>query len=180
MVLSEKRQDSFDSKPVKELKIKAKLALKNFRENPGTRPNWASADIVQNASDLTLKTLLGAAAKKAGFSDWHHARHILDGHWRPGEDAGTFWYSPKCMVFLNIWCRDLEEAEQEMAKLPAAVLFPYKKQYVIGDQSFAATLGLEEQYLEMKWENNRNLTDRSNNSIWEECALARIKNIFSN
>lgn len=179
MAPSETHPNSFDTKPIKELKIKAKLALKNYRENPNSLPIWAKPVAPQNNSELTLKSLLRIAAKKAGFSDWHHARHILDGHWKPGDDAGTFWYSPKCMVFLNIWCRNLEEAEQEMANQPDAVLYPYKKQFVIGDESYAAVLGLQEQYLEMKWDNSRNLTNRSNISIWEECALARISNIFS-
>lgn len=182
MVFFQNPPEKQNSKAVNELKIKAKLILKSYKSGTSSLPDWVPADALTKTdteSTLKLKHILNAVAKKAGFMDWQHAVHVLDGKWFPGEDAGTFWYSPKCQVLLNIWCRDLTEAEEQLADLPDAILFPYKKQFIVANENFAAAIGLDAHYNTLKQQGRRNIALTEDRLTWDEIALARIADIFT-
>lgn len=171
-----------NSKALNELKIKAKLILKSYKTGMSSLPEWVPVKVLTEAdknSDLKLKHVLIAVAKKAGFIDWQHAVHFLDAKWLPGEDAGTFWYSPKCRVLLNVWCRNLAEAEEQLAELPDAILFPYKKQFIIADKNFVTALGLDTYYSELLQNVHRNMATTQERGIWDDIALARITDVFT-
>lgn len=181
MVFFQQSPEKQNSKAVNELKIKAKLILKSYKSGMSSLPEWVPADALTKTdteSTLKLKHVLNAVAKKAGFTDWQHAVHVLDGKWHPGEDAGTFWYSPKCQALLNIWCRNLNEAEEQLADLPDAILFPYKKQFIVANENFMAALGLDMHYRKLKQDGRRNMATTQDRLTWDEIALARITDIF--
>ncbi|MBL4906853.1 MAG: hypothetical protein JKX94_05320 [Sneathiella sp.] len=169
-------------KTLNELKIKAKLALKAYRKDPLSLPKWAAHTAPAHSdreAELKLKNVLCAVAKKVGFTDWQHALHVLGGEWHPGEDAGTFWYSPKCGGLLNIWCRDLSEAEEQLNKQPGSLLFPYKKQFDIADEDYVNAIGLHNQLKKLRQNNNRNLAALYGRTGWDEFSYSRVSNIFN-
>ncbi len=155
------------SKPLNELKIKAKRALKQERVSGSIE------------TEARLKSRQAAFAKKAGFRDWQHAHQNLGGGWSDGLDAGSFWYSPKCTTLLNIWCRDLQEAEKQLTLHPECVLLPYKRQYILANSDFLTAIGLEAYLPSILEPDNRNLSKLYGNPYWETLALARLKEIFS-
>lgn len=183
MATSNISQNAQTSKPLNELKIKAKLKLKSYRKDPSSIPEWASKGVGKNSQEdaqLTLKTMLGIVSKKAGFTTWQQASHVLGGAWQPGEDAGSFWYSRRCVPLLNIWCRDLPEAEEQLSLKPKTILFPYKKQFVVAGENYATALGLQQHCSDISLEENRNLAVNAINTKWQEYALTRITDIFNN
>ncbi len=171
-----------NSKALNELRIKAKLILKSYRTGMSSLPVWVLVDALiepDKDSDIKLKHVLNAVAKKAGFTDWQHAVFVLDGNWCPGDDAGTFWYSPKCRALLNIWCRNLTEAEEQLAELPETILLPYKKQFIVADEDFMSALGLDEHFHALKQDDLRNMAIMMDRLMWDAAALARIVDIFT-
>jgi hypothetical protein len=74
-----------DTKAVIELKTRARLRL-----------NAAKAA----GESLRLRDCLNLVAKDVGFTNWDHARRVLNGEAQPGEDLGTFWYAPRCAGLL--------------------------------------------------------------------------------
>ena len=181
MVSSESPAINACDKTLNELKIKAKLALKAYRKDPLSLPKWAAHTAPAHPdrdAQLKLKSVLCAVAKKVGFNDWQHALHVLGGDWHPGEDAGTFWYSYKCRALLNIWCRDLKEAEEQLNQQPGSIMFPYKKQFVIADEDYVNAIGLHNQFSKLRQNDNRNLAALYSRAGWDEFSYSRLSDIF--
>lgn len=99
--------------------------------------------------DLRLRDCLNAVSKEAGFTDYAHARRVLNGEARPGEDFGTFWYAPACAGLLNQWFASYEEARAALQATPRRpkerrlFLLPYKRQFMVVEDDFIRELGMD-------------------------------------
>lgn len=123
------------SRLLQELKTRARLRLNAHR-----RGTAADAEV---ADDLRLRDCLHAVAREAGFAHWEHARHVLGGQARVGEDQGSFWYAPGCATLLTPWFARHDEARQALQQGSAGVLLPYRRQYVLAGPDFLTELGLD-------------------------------------
>ena len=118
-----------ETKAVIELKTRARLRLHAARA-AGKR--------------LRLRDCLKLVAKEAGFTNWDHARRVLNGEASPGEDMGTFWYAPRCAGLLNQWFATYEEARAALEATPRrCFLLPYRRQFMVVEDDFIRELGLD-------------------------------------
>lgn len=118
-----------ETKAVTELKVRARLRLNAMK---ASQP------------ELKLRDCLNAVAREIGFDDFHHARRVLSGEARPGDDFGTFWYAERSMGLLNQWFASYEEARAALAAAPRrSFLLPYKRQFMVVEDDFIRELGLD-------------------------------------
>jgi len=111
-----------------ELKTRARLRLNATRD---TQPA------------LTLRHCLNQVARDVGFAHWEHGRRVLSGAATPGEDMGTFWHAPACHALLNAWFAQAQPAREALARMPDAVLLPYRRQFVVVGAPYVRALGLD-------------------------------------
>ncbi len=150
-------------KALNELRIRARRSLKwNRLFNP----------------DLQLKSSLKAFAVKAGFSNWQHARYYLGGTWSDGQDAGSFWYAPRCTTLLNLWCRNLEEARELQPDHPDCLLLPYKRQYVLASPEYLEALGLPSKVSNLPGTSKPDMVTGYGGVEWDALSMMRINAIF--
>lgn len=114
--------------PLDELKVRARIAL-NAAKRAGM-------------PDTKLRHCLNDSARQIGFAHWEHARAVLGGGAKPGDDMGTFWHAPRTGILLNQWFARYEEARAIHAQDAAAYLLPYKRQFVLVQADFIAELGV--------------------------------------
>jgi hypothetical protein len=112
---------------LEELKVRARLRRNAMRGEGGPQ----------------LRDCFAAVARDAGFADWEHARRVLSGLARPGDDMGKFWYAPGCASLLNEWHSDLAIARAALARQRGAYLLPYARQFVVVQGDFIRELGLD-------------------------------------
>src|SRR5690606_21881666 len=94
--------------------------------------------------ELRLRDCLNAVSREAGFDDFPHARRVLSGEARPGDDFGTFWYAPACRGILNQWFATYEEARAALAATRRrSFLLPYRRQLMVVEDDFIRALGLD-------------------------------------
>jgi len=168
---------SFDSDPQKslgELKIRSKILVKAANNGGADAVKKLSA-IVKADPPYQHKDGLKYVARTAGFRDWQHAAHILSGNAKVGEDMGTLWYSRKCMALLNIWCRDYNEALEELSKRSNVYLLPYKRQFIIVDDDFMRALGLLPQGRPNGPSTNRDLIQNYGTEEWDNLTFSRLQ-----
>jgi hypothetical protein len=120
---------------VQELKTRARLRLNASRREVGAP--------AERAPDQRLRDCLHAVSREAGFVHWEHARHVLGGQARAGEDQGTFWYAPRCSGVLSAWFARYDEAVLAQSQGAPGVLLPYRRQFVLAGDDFLVELGLD-------------------------------------
>ena len=130
---------------IEELKAKAR------------RQHRASAD------DSQRRHHLAELARRLGFEGWPHLVAVLSGS--ESKNFGTLLYAPRCATHLNIWSASYEEAQMIRAE-HGGFLLPYKHQFMIVDDHFIETLGLDpsaSEWLEMgrDWIEPRSTAARS-------------------
>ena len=113
---------------IDELKTRARLRL-----------NRARAD----EPALQLRDCLVAVARDVGFADWEHARRVLGGSARNGNDLGTFWYAPRCATLLNEWFSEYGQARESLERSRGSFLLPYARQFVVVLDDFVRELGMD-------------------------------------
>ncbi len=116
---------------ITELKTRARLRLNGIRRGADGQ-----------AADHRLRDCLNAQARELGFLQWQHARHVLSGQARRGDDMGTFWHTRRCDGLLNHWFAHYERAREALAVSEHRVLVPYRKQFIVVDGNYLKELGL--------------------------------------
>ncbi|WP_292936059.1 hypothetical protein [Noviherbaspirillum sp.] len=132
--------------PIEEIKIRARLLLKAI--------DHADAAALQRAQSVsksrrwaipeqwTLSLCLNSVSAEAGFDQWEHARRVLGGEARAGDDMGTLWYDKTCTVFMNHWFATYADALTALQSRESFCLFPYGRQFVVADAPFIEAIGL--------------------------------------
>ncbi|MFC5742937.1 hypothetical protein [Dyella tabacisoli] len=132
---------------LREIKIRARLRLKDLlNEMPDAifYTRWVSRKRRWPwPATWKLTHALNIVCTEVGFQDWEHARRVLNGHARPGDDMGGLWYDLRCQLLLNHWFASYEEARAFCGSETTRFLFPFAKQVVVGDESFIRMLGLD-------------------------------------
>lgn len=118
-----------------------KTALDELKTRARIRLNRMRREGV--AGSLQLADCLHDAARAVGFAHWEHARHVLGGQARPGDDLGDFWHAPRTGILLHQWFAHYAEAVAVLDTDRTAYLLPYRRQCFIVQSSFIQALGLE-------------------------------------
>jgi hypothetical protein len=117
------------------------VALARVHKLPELRA-LPESELVQT---LQRRHCLTVVARGLGFQGWPHALSVLR---RPdAEDFGTLLYPPGCSAHWNVWSASYEEARAIRSE-HGGFLLPYRHQFVIVDQYFIATLGLDPEALD--------------------------------
>jgi hypothetical protein len=114
---------------LEELKVRARIA-----RNAAVR---AGAEAPPRLADC-----LHRAARQVGFQHWEHARSVLGGLAKPGDDMGSFWHAPRCSALLNHWFADLGRARVAHATAQGFLL-PYRRQFVVVQGHFIRELAVD-------------------------------------
>lgn len=116
-------------------------ALDELKTRARVRLNRARREGV--AGTLRLTDCLHEAARAVGFVHWEHARHVLGGQARPGDDLGDFWHAPRTGILLHQWFARHEDALAVLGTDRTAYLLPYRRQCFIVQAPFIQALGLD-------------------------------------
>ena len=153
------------NRAVQELKTRARLLINASRSAEGA---------LAGGHELRLRDCLQAVSREAGFAHWDHARWVLGGQARIGEDHGTFWYAPGCAGLLTPWFAHYSEAREARLQNPEAVLLPYKRQYLLASPDFISEIGLEAD--SPLWaEAGFDLVRSAGSPSWEALAYQRLR-----
>jgi hypothetical protein len=141
--------------PIRELKIRAEVlqtrlasgdaeSLSRLRALPELRRAGAAA-LASMAREIHRKHCLAVVARECGFSNWEHARRVLEGD--PGEkDLGTLLYGADSRGMLNLWYSVYDEARAVLEMTPddsgRRYLLAYKRDFFVVDRHFVETLGI--------------------------------------
>jgi hypothetical protein len=148
------------TRAIEELKTRARLRLNAARK-------------AGNAVDLRLRDCLHAVARNVGFTHWDHARRVLAGMARSGDDMGGFWYAPRCGVLINQWYADPDVA-REAHGLTGGFLLPYRHQYMVVQDYFIRELGLDP--VDAAWAEVRyDLVSHYGCAAWASLCTHRLK-----
>ena len=161
-------------KSLAELKIRSKIMLKSANQNdPGTLKLFSRNGTV--AGPYKHKDGLKLVSKRAGFRNWQHASHVLSGSAQIGKDMGTLWYSQRCQVFLNIWCRDYADAKNQYLSHPGKFIVPFKTQFIIVDDEYMNALGIKIERGDFDTNEDRNLAGQYGTKNWDNYTFSRIQ-----
>ncbi len=89
---------------------------------------------------LQRRHCLTAVARECGFDSWSHAMHLLGGGGTGG--FGAVLYPKRCGAHSNIWCASYDEAKAIRAE-HGGYLLAYKHQFLVVDEHFIRTLGID-------------------------------------
>ena len=131
-----------------ELKTRARLALKALRAGDPAllaRAKQASGRPAFVPQEWQLRHALAVVAQCVGFQHWEHARTVLGGDARAGEDMGRFWHAPGCGRLLNHWFARHDEALAFLRTHEGWALLPYARQFVVADGEYLQELRLSPQ-----------------------------------
>jgi hypothetical protein len=147
------------SAALEELKVRARIALNGARR--------------EGAPEAKLRHFLNDAARQVGFAHWEHARAVLGGEARPGDDFGTFWHVPRSGILLNQWFARYDEARAIHAQDAGGYLLPYKRQFFIVEAPFVEELGVDAD--DLAWtEVGRDLIAGYGSAAWMKLARQRL------
>jgi hypothetical protein len=142
--------DGFSNDLLAEIKIRARLRLNalhaddpavlRYARSISRRRRWPLPSTVDQ---WKLQHALNLVATEAGFHDWHAARTVLSGKLKPGGDFGGFWHSRNCEGLLNHWFADYTDAKAHQSHHAVSWLFPFQKQFVVGDAYYVRALLLD-------------------------------------
>jgi hypothetical protein len=161
-----------------ELKVRAKLRLKDLNSGAPDalfharwitrrrRWPWPAAWVLTQARNIVCAEL--------DFHDWAHARRVLEGHAAPTEDMGGLWYDLRCQLRLNHWFPDYASAKAFQLANADHYLFPFGRQFVVGDHHFVRLLGLEDQVASLTGA-QRDLHASYGTPAWRALCLARLR-----
>ncbi|USG61836.1 hypothetical protein NBZ79_02465 [Sneathiella marina] len=166
-------------KSLAELKIRSKIMLKSANQNnPGTIELFSRNGVA--AGPYKHKDGLKLVSQWAGFKNWQHASHVLSGSSQIGEDMGTLWYTRRCQVFLNIWCRDYDEAKKQHLLHPGKYIVPFKTQFIIVDDDYMKALGIKMDMSDFDTNEEGNLAGQYGTKNWDNYTFSRIQFALGN
>lgn len=115
---------------VEELKVRARVQRSAARR-------------AGDAAAPRLRDGLHDASRAVGFAHCEHARAVLGGLARAGEDMGSFWHAPRTGIGPNLWFARHDEARAVLQQTPHGFLLPYRRQCFVVREHFIAALGLD-------------------------------------
>jgi hypothetical protein len=119
-----------------------------------------------------LQHALNLVATEIGFRDWDHARRVFSGVAKSGDDVGAFWYDSSSVALANHWYTRYEDA-QEYRTQSGNWLFPYGRQFVVGDANYVRSLKLDPTS-ELWQAVQRDLVATYGNKDWGALCAARL------
>jgi hypothetical protein len=119
------------------------------------------------------KQMLLTVARQAGFRDWQHARQILSGGGRVGDDFGKMWIGRSGGGFLNEWFASYDEARRSWEAQSGAFLLPYGRQFVVVGRDLMHHHGVTSAAVAV------DLVEESGNELWDAMCRERLRHLFS-
>jgi hypothetical protein len=160
-----------------ELKTRARLRLNALNASEPAVTAYAKRISKKHRwpwpAEWKLRHTFNIAATEIGFRDWAHARRVLGGQSIPGDDMGGFWYDFRCDLLLNQWFARYEEARDYRQQSNDRWLFPYGKQFVVGDANYVRALALDPG-LPLWTSVSRDLVACYGNAAWSELCSAKL------
>lgn len=171
------------SPALNELKIRARVRLNAIRRaDPGVvadSERLAERHRLQPPPEWKLHHTLNLSAMTCGFSDWEHARRVLGGTARTGDDMGALWHAPDCLGMLNHWFVRYPEARDFLDRTPRHYLLPYRRQFLVVDESYLEALALDAS--NDRWAMaDRDLVASYGGAAWAGLCHERVRAIPSN
>ena len=161
---------------ITELKTRARLGLNAVHEGDLSlvaRAQAASGRATAPPREWRLRDCLSLVAIEVGFASWDQARRVLGGQAAAGDDAGTFWHSPRCNGLLNHWFASVAEARVALATSDHRVLLPYRRQFVVVDENYLREIGVP--MSDAHWsEAGRDLVAAYGSEAWLELSRLRL------
>ena len=117
---------------------------------------------------------MNLAASEAGFQNWEHARIVLGGEAKTGEDMGDFWHGTEVSVFINHWYASYAEAQEQLRVNEAGYLLPYRKPYLVVTSDYLQALGVSAAP-EIWNYNGRDLVQGYGSASWLNLAQQRLQ-----
>ena len=112
--------------------------------------------------------------REVGFRSWQEASAILT-----GESANpapySLWHTDACDTLINHWFADYDEAKTFLDSHENMVLFPYRTQFVAGDEHYLRCLGLTEYQHLLRNDCHRDLVTSYGTQAWDELAMCCIR-----
>ncbi len=166
--------EGFSNDLLQELKVRARLRLNALHSNDDLVLSYARFISKRRRwpmpPEWKLQHALNIVASELGFRDWQHARVVLAGTAKRGDDMGGFWYPSNGVLLLNHWFARYEEAK-ELHCQGEYWLLPYAKQFVAVDRNYLRELSLDPQ-LPLWEEISRDLVACYGDERWHRlCAL---------
>lgn len=163
--------------PISEIKTRARLLINALRRDDAGAHQLARTLCAKGRwsepEEWTLGHCRNLESVRAGFDNWEHARHVLEGHAAPISNAGSFWYADACRAMTNQWLAHYAEAEAILRADASLYLVPYRLQFVLVDRYFVEALGLDPDASEWS-ELRRDLVAGYGGTAWRTLALKRL------
>ncbi|MBU3020537.1 hypothetical protein [Aestuariibacter sp. A3R04] len=132
----------------------------------------------EEGATTTLTQAKHLIARQVGFASWQDASQILKGS--SMSPNCTLWHHHACDAHMNHWFAEYVEAKRFIRSDPALVLFPYKHQFVVGDEHYIYSLGLSN-YSELIYQQcQRDLVCSYRSTSWDELAAYCIRQKITN
>ncbi|MDB5859473.1 MAG: hypothetical protein JWQ76_3162 [Ramlibacter sp.] len=132
---------------ISELKTRARIGLNALKAGDlrlADRARAVSGRSHPPPAGWQLRHAFNLVSEAVGFLGWDHARVVLGGEAKPGDDMGTFWHAPRCSMLLNHWYARYEDATAMQRGAPSTTLLPYRRQFVVVRDEYLHELGLPE------------------------------------
>jgi hypothetical protein len=137
---------------IRELKTRAEILHRRIQTNDHRAigrlrvlPDFRRASyehLAAATSGIQRRDCLTVIAAELGFASWPQAKSAISGD-GPIEDFGTLLYpGVRCDGHLNRWYKSYEDAAADRAS-SGGYLLAYKRQYLVVDQYFIQSLGLD-------------------------------------
>jgi len=159
---------------IRELKTRAELLHRRIQNNDHRAigrlrvlPQFRRASYEHLGAatcDIQRRDCLTVIAAELGFASWPAAKAAITGETMI-EDFGTLLYPGRCAGHINLWYKTYQEAAT-VRESRQGYLLGYKRQYVVVDQYFIESLGLDPadpdwEALGFDWVQPKNVAARS-------------------
>lgn len=135
------------SDAITDLKAQARILHRGARQSEAaalgrlrTLDGWDGSSDDEILERLQRKHCLLVVAREHGFRNWAHAAEVLST--AEPDDFGTLLYPQGVAAHWNIWSASYEEARR-IREEHGGFLLAYRNQYLIVDEHFVRTLGLD-------------------------------------
>lgn len=165
-----------------EIKIQAKKRLKLLKSDTDSFINEKILKQIGviDQDDVQLKHALTIVSRQLGFSTWQQASSVLSGArpTNPINDMGTLFYPKTCHGLTNEWFADYASAKAVLLADNHKWLFPYKRQFIVGDANYLAAFRFKPEISALFDDINHDMTASYNTPIWDKivCAIIRANN----